>query len=101
MGLTVTLNTADIEPRHDIAVPGSWRLVSGTRIHVKLTGGETGILTVTKQIDPNSWQLTWERECSPLNGETFELARMVSTISENPATADWNCRLLLVRRNAA
>lgn len=101
MPLTLSLPTADIEPRHDIVVPGSWQLVAGVRILVKLNDGKDGKLEVTRQVDPNTWLLTWELGGSPYDGQVFEWARMVSTISANIATADWNCRLKLVPQMAA
>jgi len=97
-GMKLTLRSPDIQRRHDIVVPGAW---AGEMIDVMLEGGALGRLQTIYRVDPNTWHMRWRRSGSPLDGRTFELARMISTIHALGRQPDWNCRLALVDREEA
>ncbi|WP_127079284.1 hypothetical protein [Rhodomicrobium lacus] len=90
--MKLKLRSSDIQHRHDITLPGAW---TGETIDVALEGGLRGNLETIMQTDANTWHLRWLCEESSLNGRTFELARMISTIHGPHQQPDWNCRLLL------
>lgn len=91
--MTLALGSSDIQSRHDIVMPGAW---TGENLDVTLFGTARGTLIAVRQVDPNTWHMRWSRSDSPLDGRTFELARMISTFHVRGQLPDWNCRLSLV-----